>query len=44
MPQSLPALTMVQVFVAPNDEKVVDHEEVLEETILAIYESVPDSD
>ena len=44
MPQSFPTLAMVQAFVAPEDEKVVDDEEELEERILATYKSVPDKD
>ncbi|KAF8440168.1 hypothetical protein BGX38DRAFT_1273101 [Terfezia claveryi] len=44
MPQNLPTLAMVQAFVAPKDEEVVDNEEDLEERILAIYLTVPDED
>ncbi|KAF8419402.1 hypothetical protein EV426DRAFT_576945 [Tirmania nivea] len=44
MPQSNLTLAMVQAFVAPEDEEIVDNEEELEERILATYESVPDED
>ena len=44
MPQSLLTLALVQAFVAPQYERVVDHEEDLEERSLATYESVTDED
>jgi len=35
---------MVQAFVAPEDEEVVDNEEEIEERILATYQPIPDDD
>ncbi|KAF8434006.1 hypothetical protein BGX38DRAFT_1333629 [Terfezia claveryi] len=43
-PEELPKLAMVQEFVAPEDEEVVDNEEDLEERILATYQTVPYED